>query len=200
MKTAQQKKNQRLILIIFALTFIPFLIAWYFQANPELLAARTKNNGTLIIPPITTEPADFLGFDQFSRDNIKELEGHWVLINVLPRVECVEICPKALHDTKQLLIMLGKDLIRVRRAALLLNTVEPASAASWWADDARLLRINADAALLQKISTLRKANVPDGLLLLMDPLGNLMMQYEPGFDPYKVKDDLKKLLAVSQIG
>lgn len=200
MKTEQQKKNQRLILIIFALTFIPFLIAWYFQANPELLVARAKNNGTLIIPPITTEPTEFLGFDQFSRDNMKELEGHWVLINVIPKAECVGICPKALHDTKQLLIMLGKDLIRVRRVALLLSTVEPSLAATWWADDARLLRMNANAVLLQKINTLRKANLPDGLLLLMDPLGNLMMQYEPGFDPYKVKDDLRKLLAVSQIG
>jgi hypothetical protein len=34
----------------------------------------------------------------------------------------------------------------------------------------------------------------------MDPLGNLMMQYDPGFDPYDVKKDLKKLLKISQIG
>lgn len=35
---------------------------------------------------------------------------------------------------------------------------------------------------------------------LMDPLGNIMMQYESGFDPYKVKSDLHKLLKISQIG
>ncbi len=52
----------------------------------------------------------------------------------------------------------------------------------------------------RKSSAIQKSTVPDGLLLLMDPLGNLMMRYAPGFDPYKVKDDLKKLLAVSQIG
>ena len=34
----------------------------------------------------------------------------------------------------------------------------------------------------------------------MDPMGNLMMQYEPGFDPYKVKSDLMHLLRISQIG
>jgi hypothetical protein len=38
------------------------------------------------------------------------------------------------------------------------------------------------------------------MLLLIDPLGNIMMQYEPGFDPYKVKNDLMHLLRASQIG
>jgi hypothetical protein len=42
--------------------------------------------------------------------------------------------------------------------------------------------------------------VPDGMLFLIDPLGNLMMQYEPGFNTYKVKDDLMHLLRISQIG
>lgn len=200
MKTEQQKKNQRLILIIFALTFIPFLLAWYFQVNPELLTSRTKNNGVLIIPPMTTELSDFVGFDQFSRDNMQELKGHWVLINVIPKAECTAVCIKALYDTKQLLLMMGKDLVRIRRIAALLTPVEATTAATWWDKDIRLLRANVNATLLQKIQSLQNANAPDGLLILMDPLGNLMMQYAPGFDPYKVKDDLKKLLAVSQIG
>ncbi|NOT84528.1 MAG: hypothetical protein HOP02_07045 [Methylococcaceae bacterium] len=200
MKTPQQKNNQRLIVLIFALSVIPFLMAWYLKENPELLAARTNNNGALITPPITTELSDFVGFDQFSRDNMKELAGHWVMINVIPKAECAAVCSKALHDTKQLLLMMGKDLVRIRRIAVLLNEVEPNVATTWWQDDTRLLKANANAALLQKIHTLQKSNPPDGLLILMDPLGNLMMHYAPGFDPYKVMVDLKKLLAVSQIG
>jgi hypothetical protein len=200
MKTPQQKKNQRLILLIFALTFIPFLIAWYLKENPELLAAKTNNNGVLIMPPMTTEFSDFVGFDQFSRDNMTELKGHWVLMNVIPGSECAALCLKALHDTKQLLLMMGKDLVRIRRVAVLLNKADPTLAATWWQEDTRLLRVSADAALLQKIQAIQKSNIPDGLLLLMDPLGNLMMRYAPGFDPYKVRDDLRKLLNVSQIG
>ena len=46
-----------------------------------------------------------------------------------------------------------------------------------------------------------KAGVmPEGMLFLIDPLGNLMMQYEAGFNTYKVKDDLMHLLRISQIG
>jgi hypothetical protein len=42
--------------------------------------------------------------------------------------------------------------------------------------------------------------MPEGMLFLIDPLGNLMMQYEAGFNTYKVKDDLMHLLRISQIG
>jgi hypothetical protein len=55
-------------------------------------------------------------------------------------------------------------------------------------------------ALLAKLNKAREQGVVDGMLFLMDPLGNIMMQYEPDFDPYKVKSDLRKLLKISQIG
>jgi hypothetical protein len=54
--------------------------------------------------------------------------------------------------------------------------------------------------LVQKLKKIRNTDIPEGMLFLMDPFGNLMMQYEPGFDPYKVKKDLGKLLRISQIG
>jgi hypothetical protein len=96
--------------------------------------------------------------------------------------------------------MLNKDLTRVRRVVLLLNEVEAQKTTAWWANDSRLLKIKPSPVLINKIKQLRKTTVPEGMLLLVDPLGNIMMQYEPGFDPYKVEKDLKKLLNVSQIG
>jgi hypothetical protein len=63
-----------------------------------------------------------------------------------------------------------------------------------------LIKIKPSENLLKKITALRSGNIPDGLLFLIDPLGNIMMQYEPGFDPYKVKNDLMHLLRASQIG
>jgi hypothetical protein len=63
-----------------------------------------------------------------------------------------------------------------------------------------LIKIRPSDNLLKKITALRSGNIPDGLLFLIDPLGNIMMQYEPDFDPYKVKNDLMHLLRASQIG
>ncbi|MDD1609079.1 MAG: hypothetical protein LUO95_00315 [Methylococcaceae bacterium] len=243
----QQKKNRLFIIIIFGMTIIPFLIALVLQRNPELLKGTTNNIGQLIIPPVTTEPSDFIGFDAFSTANLSELSGHWLLTNVIPSEHCNEICLDAVIKIKQLRLMLNKEFGRTRRVVIIFKDVPEASANQWWLKDALLWRLRqtqkpADDALfntllreensldeakvtqlignedretvlksdlikikptenlLKKITAIRKGNIPDGMLFLIDPLGNIMMQYEPGFDPYKVKNDLMHLLRASQIG
>lgn len=195
----QQQKNHRIILIVFAMSVIPFCIAWYLSVNTEWMGSST-NNGELIIPPVTTERSEFNAYDQFSKKNIGELAGHWVLVNIIPGTECEKTCLEAIHKTKQLRLMMNKDLTRIRRVVVLLKPVDNAVASTWWKDDLRLLRTTPQQSLAAKISRITQNGISDGLLLLMDPLGNLMMQYEPGFNPYDVKKDLGKLLRISQIG
>lgn len=195
----QQQKNRNTILLLFAMSVIPFLIAWYLSVHKIWLGTGT-NKGDLIQPPVTTEFNDFIGFDQFSRDNMKELKGHWVLLNIITRDQCDQVCLDAIHKSKQLRLMMNKDLVRIRRLVVLMSPVDPELAATWWQDDKRLLRARPHASLSDKIRRIGQGQIPDGMLLLMDPLGNLMMQYEPGFDPYDVKKDLGKLLRISQIG
>lgn len=195
----QQRKNRNTILLLFAMAVIPFLIAWYLSVNKIWLGGGT-NKGQLIEPPVTTEYDEFAGFDPFSRDNMAELKGHWVLVNIIPGTECNKVCLEAIHASKQLRLMMNKDLVRIRRVVLVLNRVDEKTAARWWQDDNRLLRSYPRASLTDKIKRIIPKRIPDGMLLLMDPLGNLMMQYPPGFDPYDVKKDLGKLLRISQIG
>lgn len=195
----QKTKNHLLIIVLFGMTVIPFLIAWGLKEHPQLLNGQT-NHGQLITPPQTTERGDLTGFDQFSIDNMAELNGHWLLVNVIPNGDCNEVCLESIHKTKQLRLMLNKELTRTRRMVIVLKEVAPEVASKWWENDPTLLRVKANDAVTQKITAIRQGNIPDGMLLLMDPLGNLMMQYEPGFDPYNVKSDLMHLLRISQIG
>lgn len=195
----QHKKNKRTIIIIFAMSIIPFGIAWYMSANTSWMASGT-NNGQLITPVVTTERNEFIGHDEFSTENLKELGGHWVLLNVIPNSDCNEVCQKAIHKTKQIRLMMNKDLTRIRRAVLILQDLNAELARQWWKEDGRLLRLISAESLQIKLKAIRDGAVPEGMLFLMDPLGNIMMQYEPEFDPYKVKRDLKKLLRISQIG
>ncbi len=195
----QHKKNRKTLIVIFAISIIPFAFAWYLAANISWTGKGT-NNGELITPPVTTARNEFIGFDDFSVKNMKELGGRWVLINVLTDKECSEVCLQAIHKTKQLRLMMSKELTRIRRLVLILSETDKALAKQWWKNDLRLLRAIPAPSLSKKLKTIRKADVPEGMLFLMDPFGNLMMQYEPGFDPYKVKRDLKKLLRISQIG
>ena len=247
MITKQQKKNRLFILAIFGMTIIPFLIAWVLKENPSLLKGRT-NSGQLIIPPVTTDRTDFTGFDPFSVENMAELSGHWLIVNVIPNTGCNEVCLDALLKTKQLRLMLNKELPRTRRVVIVFKQPTAETANQWWLKDtllwrlrrtknpedntlflsflreenklddalieklignenrefalnSELIRVKPSAGLVKKIVGIRQGNnIPDGMLFLMDPLGNLMMQYEPGFDTYKVKDDLMHLLKISQIG
>jgi hypothetical protein len=195
----QQKKNRLIILALFAMALLPFLLALLFKVKPELLQGQT-NYGRLIVPPVMTEASELIGFDAFSRDNIHELNAHWLIVNVIPHQDCNDVCLDALHKTRQIQLMLNKDLPRTRRVALLLGNSDPQLGEAWWKGEKALLRVKPSPSLVRKLSEIKPEGFPDGTLLLMDPLRNLMMQYEPGFDPYKVKSDLTHLLKISQIG
>lgn len=195
--SSQLRKNHLTILLIFAMGIIPFVIAWFMAKNPQMVNSGT-NHGELISPPLTTDISEFSGYDNFSADNMKELQGHWVLINLLPGGQCSEACGQALYKSRQIGLMMGKDIARIRRMALL-DENNPNAFAQEWREDARLLKMLAAPSIRTKLQALASQGI-DGGLIIMDPLGNLMMKYSAGFDPYAVRDDLSKLLKISQIG
>lgn len=179
------------------MSIIPFAIAWYLAENPEKVRLGS-NNGDLISPPLTTELKDFVGYDTFSAENIKQLQGHWVLINLLPKAQCMEACQDGLYKTNQITLMMGKDIARIRRLAVIFNQADQ-PLPKQWQEDGRLLKA-VPSANLQEIIAQVVTKEEQGCLLVMDPLGNLMMKYPVGYDPYKVRNDLSKLLRISQIG
>ena len=181
------------------MSIIPFAIAWYFAVNPENLKLGT-NHGELISPIVTTDFSEFSGYDRFSAENLKELQGHWVLINVLPQTSCSAVCLDAFYKTRQISLMMGKDISRLRRAAVLKPDTELASLTKEWQEDGRLLKVLVSTALQEKIRKITANSAEEGGLIIMDPLGNLMMKYSTGYDPYQVRNDLSKLLKISQIG
>ncbi len=207
-QSEQQKKNNRIVILIFAMSIIPFCIAWYLSSNATWMGGGT-NNGTLIVPPITTEFKEFIGHDQFSIENMDEIKGHWVLMNVVPNKTCNKVCQYAMHKTKQLRVMMGKDLVRSRRLVLIAPAFTQALESLKWKgeegqdvakEDARLIKVKIQLSMLDKLNKVTASGISEGMLFLMDPLGNIMMHYGPEFDPYKVKSDLRKLLKISQIG
>lgn len=179
------------------MAIIPFSIAWYLAQNPGGIKLGT-NNGLLIDPVVITEISDFAGYDGFTADNLKELQGHWVMINLVTNKQCQAICQDALYKTHQISLMMGKDIARIRRMVVMPADPQSPVLNETWQADARLLKISAAPALVDKIQ--RARSYEEGVLVIMDPLGNLMMHYPAGYDPYKVRNDLSKLLRISQIG
>ena len=241
----QQKKNQFLIVLIFGLSIVPVVIALILSQNSSLWGKGT-NNGQLIAPPITTDHSEFIGFDSFSENNTGELTGHWLIVNVITQTVCNGNCLEAIIKTRQIRLMLNKELSRTRRVVMLLEPVNQDTASQWWLKDSLLwrlrgnnpndeslylklldqtnridetlitsligtdnrefalasdlIRIKPTTELVKKLQSAATGHLTDGMLFLIDPLGNLMMRYDAGFDPYKVKNDLMHLLKISQIG
>jgi len=195
----QQKKNRRTIVILASMSIIPFTIAWLLTKNPDF-RPKSTHNGDLIVPVMTTERSELQGIDDFSIKNIDELKGHWVMLNIINSQDCNKVCADAIHATKQLRLMLNKDLTRVRRAVIVVDGLQQDAFQAWWKEDDRLIKVKPDDAMMKKLTTISQGKIKEGMLIIMDPLGNLMMQYPVGFDPYDVKRDLKKLLRISQIG
>jgi len=174
------------------------MVAWYLASNPGALRLGT-NNGDLITPPQTTQPDDFKGADNFSSEHFNELQGHWVLVNVVQQAECLQVCLDSLHKSRQITLMMGKDIARIRRLALLEAGTTVQILTQEWQDDARLIKASASPRLVEAVTRV-VGKLEPGMLVIMDPLGNLMMKYAVGYDPYKVRNDLSKLLRISQIG
>lgn len=194
-------KSNRLLLVAVALIcIIPFFAAWLSYKNSEWVTRSTTNYGELISPAVKIERTSFIGLDDFSTKHADEIKGRWVMMQLISIDSDVVDRADLLHKTRQIRLMLNKDLMRVRRIVVVSHNIAKNMAESWWSDDATVLRFKPRTLLFDQLSGIIGQPLEPGMLFLMDPLGNLMMWYKPGYDPYGVAKDMTNLLRVSQIG
>lgn len=152
-------------------------LLFYLTAEGELWG--TTNNGTFVEPPRT---AAELGLRTASGARF-ETGGKWWLW-VVAHGPCADACRHAVHQQRQLHVLLNRDAARVRRALL---TSAPA-------DPALLERYPRLEVLSGNLAELRRG------VYVVDPLGNLVLYYPLQDAGEPVLDDLERLLKVSQIG
>ncbi|ORU89447.1 MAG: hypothetical protein A6F71_00325 [Cycloclasticus sp. symbiont of Poecilosclerida sp. M] len=190
-------KNRLKLIFITVLFALPVMTAWYVYKNPELLeGAKTKNYGELISPAIPTTLGDyFIAGDA----DVSHLKGRWMAWHIDLDGRCDEACGQSVHMMRQLHVLLNKDSGRLHRIYLDKADAARGTTKPELAEDKELTifvwqQMHAD--------TLKGLvpNLLDGDILLFDPLGNLMMRYQQGADPYGIKKDLKLLFKASQIG
>lgn len=139
----------------------------------------TSNRGTFVDPPMTVEALVLRRSDGTAFDPA----GAWWLW-VVPGGPCAATCDAALHELRQLHVLLNRDAVRVRRA---LVSNDPG-------DERRVRRYRRLQVLSGNLAGLERG------VYIVDPHGNLVLRY-PLADPGEaVLDDLERLLKVSQIG
>jgi len=190
-----------MFLSIALISIIPFSFAWYLAKNPELIKDRQKTNyGHLISPARTVDYELFSQAPVVGVENLAEIKGHWVMVQVVASPVCDDSCKETLQKTEKVRLLMSKDIPRVRRLLLLPSNADPEAAKEIINQQPTLLITGLSDPILQRLQQAVGGKVRDGTVFLLDPLSNVMMWYEPGSDPYGILKDLQRLLRISQIG
>ena len=155
----------------------------FFYANPNYFSESTVNYGELVRPVIVTDESDI------EIDGSASLQGIWTIVYVSSR--CDEVCEKAVADMKTIRTLMNADMRRIQRMIIINDNSTPTSY------DQDLVK----AKVASEKLTLSLKKYTENAIYLIDPIGNIMLYYEPqNIDIRLVIKDLKRLFKYSRIG
>jgi cytochrome oxidase Cu insertion factor (SCO1/SenC/PrrC family) len=165
------------------MVLVPLFAAYVlYQSSRSSVPWATTNNGALMNPIVSVADLGLTANDSAVSLNAS---GSWWLVTVADAT-CDDDCQLALHQLRQLHVLLGRDASRVKRALVELGATQP------------------DASLLQAYPELGAFVGPVHALTagiyIVDPLGNVVLRYPYADAGKPVLEDLKQLLKVSHIG
>lgn len=194
--------NKKKLLTIFGLFLVPLALAatWYLVLPDNYRPSSMTNNGNLIDPIYPMQ-----AFEQPTKDGEiftgKNLEKKWTLVHLIAG-NCNEACSKWLYNTRQLRIALAEDMERVNRLSIVDSSAAVTANQKMWDShpDMQVVVSNKGGVAEQIRQHTAKEAYPENSVFLIDPLGNLMMQFPPDINPKLLMKDLEKLLKLSHIG
>jgi hypothetical protein len=172
-------RTQLIVIVLIAAASLggSFLV---FQSAREGGVWGTTNHGAFVTPPV-----HILDVNLRDTAGVRVTEAVTWWLWVVAGDSCDDACQQALHQLRQLHVLLNRDAGRVQRALVT-------------AAGARDERIAAAYPRLELL-TADLARLAHGIYIV-DPLGNLVLYYPLSDAGKPVLEDLKRLLRVSQIG
>ena len=178
---------------------IPLVIiglAWYlYFLGTQFIPNSRINKGELILPPASFQMMILNQSD--SRFTLKGMEGRWGIL-VIGDAQCNDqLCQEALYQSRQAHIALGRDRGRVVRLFIAPET--PSFLSDYiQSEHPGVIWLGSESSSVLK--ALRTPIWPIYHFYIVDPLGNIMMQYKHGQYGNDLFKDLQKLLKASNIG
>ncbi|MFC4310255.1 SCO family protein [Steroidobacter flavus] len=198
-QTSQGPRSRKQIWILIGAFFAPLALAFLLYYGMGIRPTGTTNKGDLISPAVPLPEVELPGAtDQTLAANA--LRGKWSMVFIGDGA-CDARCREALTLMRQTRLALGDKMERVQRVFLVTGNCCDQAYLEAEHDGLLLGRIDnpAGQTLLETFpDTTQAAGL--GRIYLVDPLGNLMMKYEPGAPQKGLFEDLKKLLKLSHIG
>ena len=188
------------LVIIAAMFLLPLVLAWFmYTGTIDYKPASTRNLGQLVDPPLPMSWDDIrlINFPgEAPVPATQELATHWVILRIVPN-SCAEKCVQYVTQLRQIHRAAGRNQSRVRIALLLSEPVQLPTVTQLRDIYPEFNLITSGNGALQ--TAMGQAARDMSSTYLIDPLGNIMMVYEPGTDPNNLKKDLKRLLTWSKL-
>jgi len=192
------RNRKRLTLIaLMALFLSPVIAAWLW--TPDTF----RNRGELIDPPRPLVNIQMISADGSNVD-LATLFGRWTYVFFV-EAGCDESCKQLADAIERVRLSQGKNEKRVR---IMVITLNPDSLVSL--EEIRLIMpktIVLGISASKKKQLLRQFMLQggesmsqSGRVFLVDPMGNLMMNYSAKTDPTDLRKDISRLLRASRIG
>ncbi len=182
------------LVLVFASPFIAGWMALYvFELKPESL-----NYGTLVQPvkKLQWPPLNSVSGELFDNGFGRK----WVFL-MFVQESCSGQCESNLFSIRQIKALLGRDTPRLQNVLVITGSVD-AELNAFLIDYPNLIviRNNSDSLVSQFQVPGVEAVGSSARLYLVDPDNNYMMYYAAEIDRYRVLDDIKRLMKLSQIG
>ena len=188
--------KSRLKLIGIVLLFVmPVVYAWYlvFFTNYKM-HTKGVEHGLLISPII--QVGDFELFEPISHEKY-QLIGKWTLVSFVEN-KCEKACEFQLYELRQIWLALGKDSNKIQRLAIVKDKNLISSEQIKLSQGHLFLKEDKDSKDRLNSRIKSYPAFDNESIYLIDPYGNLMMEYKKGTNPSGIIKDIERLIRISK--
>jgi|SRR5450830_230177 len=191
-----QRKGRKVLLLMLVFFIVPIIVVVLMYKLDWKPSGASL--GELVRPPRLLTPHGELKSNDGSLLPALLWKDKWSIVYIAG--ECEKNCLDKLHDMRQLHVSLYKDSDRAQRI-LVTTTLDVTHIKHDYPD---LIVINQPVSNVTKLSEQFQINGEDfttsNRLYLVDPLGHLMMSYQPEVPLADVRKDVTRLLRYSWAG
>lgn len=193
----QQQRKGRVVLVLMLIFFVVPLLVVFLMYKYNWMPSGTSV-GELVKPARLMRDVSQLKSDAGASIPNTFWKERWSIVYVT--ADCQKTCLDKLHDMRQLHVSLYKDMPRAQR--VLITTMQDTTAIK--RDYPDLIVINQPSnqisTLMAEFEVNDESVASSNRLYLVDPLGHLMMSYQPELPLAAVRKDVTRLLRFSWAG
>jgi hypothetical protein len=201
---AARRRSRLWLIIVLGMFAAPLAIAWLvLSVFPEWAPTGRVNHGELVTP---VRPLPAFQLQALSGEALDEtfFRGKWTIV-YLAQGSCDGPCVEQLYNIRQVRLAQGKNIDRLQRLLLWndagLSDQQRSELQEHFPGQVIVALSEQELpALLETFALDAKQPLDAGRVYFVDPLGNLMMSYEPEDEPRGMIKDLERLLKYSGLG